>query len=346
MSELRQDPTTGEWVIVAPARAHRPHDGPHSTPHGAPSNRPRGDTGGIEEPAYDPTCPFCPGNEAQLTEIIHETPAPGEPGWRARVVRNKFPAVDPDAAPVTPHNAIEAVWDGYGHHEVLIKTPRHRADLASRPDDEVASIIDAYRQRYRALLQDPRVRSVFVFRNHGRDAGASLAHPHSQIIALGMTPARLSAREDRARRHFAEAGRCLLCDMAEAEHRDGIRLVGEHSGFLAFVPFAAAHPFETWILPERHQASFAEIRDDEMAALAAILRAVLIRLKGALDDPPYNFMIESGDGNTQGAPHLHWWLRIVPNLVTPGGFELSSGLAINPGLPEEDAEILRQADPG
>ncbi|MCZ7659919.1 MAG: hypothetical protein M5U07_19645 [Xanthobacteraceae bacterium] len=330
MSEIRRDRTTGAWVIVAPERGHRPRQPAAPAPSPAPG--------------FDPACPFCPGNEGELPGIIAEAPSPAAPGWRVRVVPNKHPALRPlppdEAAPA------DAARPGHGFHEVVIESPRHDAALADLSDGEIAAVLGVYHDRFVALAGQPRIRAVVLFRNHGAAAGASLAHPHAQLLALPLLPPRAQSQIDWAARRSRERGHCPVCDELARERDDARRIVEERRHFAALVPFAATCPFETWLVPKRHQASFAEIDDDELAELGPFLRGALRRLRRVLGEVPYNFFVDPLGPAETGQPHLHWRLRILPGLVRPGGFELATGLAINPSRPEEDAEALRGADGG
>lgn len=332
MSELRQDRTTGAWVIVAPERRDRPRSGTGS----AQAAQPR--------PGFDPGCPFCPGNEAALPGILEEVRAEAGSGWAVRVVPNKYPALRPDAAPFQPTHAGAESLAGYGHHEVVIESPRHDVDLASLSDSEIEAVLATYRRRFVWLSGQPRIARVILFRNHGPSSGASLAHPHAQLIALPMVPPDVQAHAAVARAWCEQHGRCVLCDEMERERADGRRVLAETGSFTAFVPFAAACPFETWIVPRRHQASFAETERAELREMGLLLRDVLCRLKSARGDPPYNLVVDSAGPAESDRPDLHWRLRIAPGLATPGGFELGSGMRINPSSPEDDAGALRAAE--
>lgn len=190
----------------------------------------------------------------------------------------------------------------------------------------------------------PGIEGVVVFRNHGRRAGASLAHPHSQIVATGITPPRFATLAAWARSVYARHGRCVLCHEVELETADGRRIVEATERFLVFVPFAAVSPFEQWIVPKRHQASFGQSDDLELEEFSQVLQRTLYRLKVTLADPAYRFVIESGMAADADVLCSHWRLRIVPDLAHAGGFELGAGLPINPSLPENDAERLRAVE--
>ena len=327
MSELRRDPTTDRWVIIAPERAGRPHK---------PSRPGRPETPAL---AADPTCPFCPGNEARLPAIIAETPSTVEPGWRTRVVPNKFPAVSLEAGHNDDTFYQSAV--GRGHHEVVIESPRHDQEPTTMSEEEIRDVLVTCRNRYVALMADRAVRSVIVFRNRGERGGASLEHPHTQLIALDTVVPLVHARQTAMTDYYRRAGRCLLCDIVDHERESGLRVVHENDAFLTVVPFAAVAPCEMWLLPKRHRADFRDLPHEELGHLALTLRDALTRLALALDDPPYNYVIDTAAKGASDAPALHWRLRITPRVTARAGFELGSGLPINPSLPEADAAILR-----
>lgn len=333
MSELRRNPTDNRWVIIAPKRGHRPHEVQSQL---SPS---------VQALPFDPTCPFCPGNEPKLPGIIAEMRSAPKPGWRTRVVPNKFPAVDYDVAHCEQGQAFYETTSGRGFHEVLIESPRHDRDITFMSEEEVRDVLATYLSRYQALMSEAAVRSVIVFRNHKSVAGASLQHPHSQAIALYTVPPHVRAREAAMLTYYQREEHCLLCEMIAHERNDGSRVVSENEAFVTTVPFAASTPCEMWLLPTRHQADFGGLRGDEVKLLAIALRSALIRLGGALNDPPYNYVIDTAAKDGSGAPHLHWCLRIVPQLTRPAGFELGSDLSINPSLPEEDAAMLRSSPP-
>ena len=328
MSELRQDRTGGNWALIAPRRGQRPQASAPAWPSGT-------------VPRFDPACPFCPGHESELPGIIAETPAKGEPGWCVRVVPNKFPALQPQAE--TPRHPDHTARPGYGFHEVIVESPRHDAELESLSADERRAVVAAYRDRSRALLAEPRVETAVLFRNQGRKAGASLLHPHAQVIALDTVPPRLARLRTWGDHYHREHGICATCAELQSETRERARVVEETEQFIALVPFAAEHPFETWIVPLDHQASFTDLGDDALAEFGELLARSLRRIKNALSDPPYNFAVDSAPKADRASASFHWRLRIVPEIATWGGFELGAGLPINPSSPEDDAALLRAA---
>ena len=292
-------------------------------------------------PPFDPDCPFCPGNESLLPGIIAETRAGA--GWDVRIVPNKFPALQPDARAVADLSDGLPVLGGYGFHEVIVESARHNADLAAMSDTEIHAVVSAYRSRSEYLLRQSDIAAVILFRNHGLRSGASLPHPHAQIIALPLVPPVLRELADCGSRYYRDQGRCATCDAIANERAATLRMIEESSGFLAFVPFAAATPGEIRIVPKRHRASFIEADTAELEDFTRVLRRVLGRVRRAFDDPSFNFVIDSADRAHIGAAYVHWRLRITPFLAAPGGFELGSGMAINPSAPEDDAAALRAA---
>jgi UDPglucose--hexose-1-phosphate uridylyltransferase len=328
MSELRQDRTTGRFVIIAPKRRGRPTD------VAVRRHEPESFA------AYDPSCPFCPGHEAELPGILAETAASGSPNWSVRAVPNKFPAVTPanPAAKPAPKHDFGTVG---GSHEVVIESPRHNADLATMTEDELQTVVAMYRRRCAARLAEPGIETVVLFRNRGADSGTSLMHPHAQIIALDLVPPRLAAMNEAGLDYFRRHSRCVACDEIESELRQRQRIVEENTHFAALVPYAAEHPFELLIVPKQHRASFASTDDGALHDFAGLLGRSLRRIDAALSRPSYNFVIDSAPKPMVSAPHFHWRLRIVPKMVTWGGFELGSGLPINPSLPENNAAALR-----
>jgi UDPglucose--hexose-1-phosphate uridylyltransferase len=185
---------------------------------------------------------------------------------------------------------------------------------------------------------------ALIFRNFGTRAGSSLDHPHSQLVVTGMVPRYIRWREEEAERYFDRWGRCVYCDILEFELEDRERVVLENDSFACFVPFAAEVPFEMWLMPKRHQADFGAVTDPEKADLAAMLREALRRLHGRLTEVDYNYIINTAARYKADEPQLHWYLRIRPRLTTQAGFEIGSGILINPSIPEDDARFLREGE--
>jgi UDPglucose--hexose-1-phosphate uridylyltransferase len=232
--------------------------------------------------------------------------------------------------------------DGFGFHEVIIDSPDHACCLALQSDEQVARILGIYKQRYNVLSLDPRVHHITIFKNHGLDAGASLQHPHSQLIATPVIPSQVRHRLHEALRHYDDVGECMFCHMVEREVDDQTRIVLTSQHFVAMEVFASATPFATHIFPLRHMASFGDITELEIADLARVLRTLLAKIYHGLGNPDLNFTVRSGPAEYGEARHFHWYVSVIPRLTRVAGFELGSGMFINTVLPEAAAEYLRK----
>lgn len=327
--ELRQDKATRQWVIFSPARRRRPHD--FQMPRGQKEVR----------HAHESQCPFCRGNERLIPEIIMEMHG-ADGAWQTRVIPNKFPALVPEGDTDRYTNGIYITMNGYGRHEVVIESPFHDRHMARMSKEEVSAVIKTYHKRYVELMRQHENLQTIIFRNHGKQAGTSLIHPHSQIIVTAIVPHHVRWREEEAQRYFDQWGRCVYCDILEFEMKEQRRVVLENGSFVAFVPFAAEVPFELWIVPKTHRADFGSISDIEMHDLSVVLRAILAQLSLKLGDPDYNYIINTAARFRADEPQIHWYLHIHPRLTTRAGFEIGSGISINPSLPEDDAAILKE----
>jgi len=295
---------------------------------------------------YDENCPFCPGNEEKFgnTESLYKR-EDAEGNWQLRILPNKFPALTPAGDHISIHTEGNfRLMDGVGHHEVLVEHPCHHQTIATMEVSEVCHVLKAYRNRMKVLQEIPYVESVITFRNHGTRAGASLVHPHSQFIALPIIPKDMIARINESIRYHQEHRECIFCRVMKSELESYQRIVMETTHFVAFVPYAAYSPFHIWIYPKRHSSSFLDVTDEELHDMAAILRGVLRRLFIGLNDPDYNYIIRTAPKGYYGSDFFHWYLTIVPRLTRTAGFELGSGMFINPSIPEENAEYLRSVE--
>jgi UDPglucose--hexose-1-phosphate uridylyltransferase len=329
--ELRKDPITRRWVIIATERATRPTDFIRT----------------VDDDRTDPArCPFCEGREDKTPpEIFAIRPAggpPDGPGWRVRVVSNKYPALRIEGKTDRTQIGVFRRMDGVGAHEVIVETPDHDTHLALMSEVEIGDVIRAYYQRYEDLDRDKRFEYLLLFRNHGSAAGASLSHPHSQLIALPMVPKRINEELDVAERYYVKRGSCIFCDMIAQERSGGERIVYENERFLAVAPYASRFPFETWILPRAHMASFGGIGPEDVAPMAEALKTVLLKLSLCVKNPPYNFIVHTAPYEYPRSPAFHWHLEVMPQLTRTAGFEWGSGFHINPIAPEEAARYLRE----
>ncbi|HZP43827.1 MAG TPA: galactose-1-phosphate uridylyltransferase [Candidatus Binatia bacterium] len=330
MPELRKDPVVGRWVVVSTERVRRPTDFPRRA----------------EPPPAGP-CAFCPGREHETPpEVLAYRDAPGAPdgpGWRVRVVPNKFPALRIEGELERRGRGIYDLMNGIGASEVVVDSPDHALDLDRLPVEAVAAVLAAYRDRIADLRRDERFRYVIVFKNHGAEAGATLSHPHSQLFATPVVPLTVADELHNARAYHGYKERCLFCDILRQELEERVRIVAEGEQVVAFAPFAARFPFETWLLPRRHAAGFERIQPHELADLAAVLRTVLRRLVQALGEQPYNFWLHSAPFDGTESPSYHWHFEVIPRLSRGAGLEWGSGMHVNPVPPEDAARILRDA---
>jgi len=340
MSELRKDLVSGGWVIIATERGKRPDD-----------FRPA-EEGPGRAPAPRGFCPFCEGSEVKTPPEVQTVRPPGSPhdapGWKVRVVPNKFPALNRGPASPKMSRGIFQWMEGRGVHEVVIENPDHSLELADLPVPHIRDILAVFQQRVRAIETEYHYRYVQVFKNKGREAGASLSHPHSQIVATPIVPKRVKEEIYGAERLFRGFRECVYCRILREENASGQRVVWHDAHFTAFAPFASRFPFEMAVFPARHSPFFTDVREDELASLAGTLKFVLGRLKSVVGDPPYNMVFHQAPNpshSRQAWPDIdriyHWHLEIFPILTKVAGFEWGTGFYINPIAPETAAAFLR-----
>jgi UDPglucose--hexose-1-phosphate uridylyltransferase len=320
---------TKEWVIISDERAKRPDDYIESHKRNTTET----------QPFYDPSCPFCPGNE-ELDLEVERMPSEGE--WQTRVVYNRYPALSNEGELTRTFDGVYRRISGIGHHEVVVESPRHNTTLPLMKPEMIKLVLETFYSRGWSIRKDSRIEQVIYFKNHGERAGASLKHPHSQIIGLPVVPNSIRRRIDEARRYFDDTGDCAYCTMMQNELQNQERLVAVSDRFVAFVLYAAPSPFHIWIIPRKHSVSFLYSQSDELGDLARLLRDVLRRLYLGLRDPAYNLIIRTAPVKEISNDYLHWYITIVPRLSQTAGFELGSGIFINPSIPEESATFLRE----
>jgi UDPglucose--hexose-1-phosphate uridylyltransferase len=333
MPELRRDPIVGRWVIIATERARRPSDLSTCPP-----------------PPQPALCPFCPGHEDKTPREVyvsgrHPSAPPNGPGWKVRVVPNRFPALKIEGDLDRQAEGIYDRMNGIGAHEVIVETPEHGRALKDLAPAELTEVLFAFKARILDLRNDMRFRYILAFKNHGHLAGASLDHTHSQLIALPVVPRQVIEEIEGAKRHYDLKERCIFCDVVGQERRDRTRLVHENDEFVVFAPYAPRSPFETWIMPKRHESNFEAEPKERLAFLAEALGTTMRRIASALGDPAYNFIIHSNPVRDAASPSYHWHVEIMPALTQVAGFEWGSGFHINPVPPEEAAEFLRKVGP-
>jgi UDPglucose--hexose-1-phosphate uridylyltransferase len=333
LPELRNDPITGRWVIIATDRAKRPTDFIRQP----------------VPPAKQGVCPFDYGHEHQTPPEILAYRNSGnrdEPGWRVRVVPNKFPVLGIEGDLNRQGDGLYDKMNGVGAHEVLIETPDHNATLGDMPERQIEEFLWAWRERAGDLKKDRRFRYVVMFRNYGEAAGASVEHPHSRLIALPVVPASVKEEVDGALRFYRQKERCIFCDIIRQETTAGVRMVSETDRFSVIEPYAARFPFETWILPKRHGSHYEDADGPTVQNLAWILRATIRKMEKVLERPAYNLIVHTSPVQEGALDYYHWHVEIIPRLAKIAGFEWGSGFYINPTPPEEAAKFLREAGLG
>lgn len=315
-SELRLDPASGDWVVVASGRAQRP-DVFRS---------------GVKKPKAKSICPFCvyfinANQEKLLGQIV--------------VIPNKFPAFSPADRGQTPISVglFEKI-PAIGFHEVVI-TKSHTKSIADFSLDEVIELISVYQSRYLALAKEKAVNYIFIFHNHGPSAGASIAHPHSQVAATPLVDYGFLQPLKAAEKFFSQNKKCLYCSINQAELKSQERVVAESASFVALCPFASKMAFEIMIAPKKHSPYFEKINEKEKSDLADILRLTLAKIKKGLNNPDYNFYIRTSPCDNKEHPSFHWHLTILPKTQTWAGFELGAGMEIITTAPEQAARYLR-----
>ncbi|ABA90191.1 UDP-glucose--galactose-1-phosphate uridylyltransferase [Syntrophotalea carbinolica DSM 2380] len=340
MSELRWDPFIDSWVAIVKERGRRPVD--------FITGRKRIET---------TVCPFCYGHENKTPAEVYALRPDGspadQPGWRVRVIPNKFPILRIEGQIESRGEGLYDVKNGIGAHEVIIETPdhdRHPADLRAT---ELADVFHAFRSRLIDLRRDKRFRHIVIYKNHGVEAGATIPHTHSLLLALPIIPPHLCTALRASREHFRRKERCLMCDLLAGELADGRRLVRVDTDFAVFTPFASRYPFSLRIVPRHHQHDFSMLTDQMMVALGETVRDVLGRLRSVLRDPPFNLVLHNAPSTLPqpGKPDFwsslscdyHWYFEIIPKIMEPAGFEWGTGFFINPTSPEEAARYLREA---
>jgi UDPglucose--hexose-1-phosphate uridylyltransferase len=332
MPELRKDPIVGRWVIIAPDRLTRPQ-----------TVRERGDD--FDPNAFDP---FLEGHEDATTpEILaYREPhtRPNGPGWRVRVIPNKFPALRVEGLLSNRGDGMYDVMSGVGAHEVIVECPHRETSMARLSVDNIREVLWVYRDRLVDLKKDRRLVHGLIFKNKGTLAGATLAHSHSQLIVNPIIPITIQEEMHGAEAYFRYRGRAIFADMLQQELASELRVVIDSPNFVVFCPYASRFPFETWIVPKNHTSHFENISRQGVDEMGTILKLTLQKLERALDDPPYNYVIHTAPFDVQELPHYCWHLEIFPRLTGVAGFEWGSGFYINPIPPEQAAQFLRETN--
>ncbi len=337
MNQLRRDPITGIWTIVIQ--------------DGVTVADLKPDVQVVRTIAGE-SCSYCQSREHETPAEIFAVRPPGsnrnEPGWRVRVVPEKMPVLQIHGDLNNRGLGLYDMFDGIGAHEVIIETPEHNQRLVDLSEGAVTEVLNTYKDRIQDLKKDTRFRYVLLHRSLRSGTDPHLRHAHSNVLATPITPQRVREEFTNAQQFFNLKERCLFCDVIRQELDDQQRIVAENGNFVALCPFAARAPFETWILPRRHETFFED--QSQMPSLAQMLLAVLKQMRDLLGDPNYVMEIHSGPNLAAGRQRgywktverdFHWHLEITPRLRSYTSFEMGFGFPVNPMPPEKAAEIMR-----
>lgn len=342
VSELRKDLVTGNWIVIAKGRADRP------IPY-------RNQEQDREDPIE--TCPFenpkAYGNADPVLMFENEDqkdsprgPAStrlgeaGEAGWSLQVIPNKYPAFSGGGCPTIVKKGPYDTQEGFGFHEVII-TRDHTRHLALFSLERVHEVLRAYKERYLVLKNEECVKYIAIFHNHKRPAGASLTHPHSQLIAIPILPSDIRRSLLGSLRFYRKHNECVHCAMLLWEREEKKRIVFENNDFIVLCPFISRDAYGMRVYPKIHTARFENTENDQMRALAEVFHEALKRLNNALKNPPYNFYLHTSPIDGKRFDAYHWHFEIRPKHVMGAGFELGTGVEISTVEPERAAEVLR-----
>jgi len=329
MAEIRRDLVKNNWVAIAPDMALKPHDFPIKRR-------------GIDPYGNNIFCPFCEGNESSTpAEIIacrEKNSAANAPGWSIRVIPNKFSVFHLEGELAKTQSGIYSNFNGVGRQEVIVETPEHGLDLHNYEPEKIAQVLNIIKLRYNDLSMDERIKYIQIYKNRGIFAGASLEHSHSQIMGLPFVPRWNSGVVD----YYQKNEQCLLCSIIEQEKKFDIRLIYESEHFLLICPYASRFSYETWIIPKQHGEQFGAISEAQIIDLATVCRTFMQMMIITLQNPAYNFVLNTAPVNLPFQPGFHWYMEITPRLLVTTGVDISTGIYMNPVAPELAAALFRK----
>ena len=325
-SELRQDPVSGDWIIIAPGRGGRPQ-----TAHAVSTRK--------KTPKK--LCPFEDPQKAGNKDPI--LTYPDRDKWQIQVLENKYPAVIHSDTCGVPHKTGPfSTLPANGHHDLII-TKDHDKNFPKLSRAEANQVIQVMRDRYLMLYKHPCLEYILAMHNWGPRAGASVYHPHYQMIALPVIPPDVNHSLKGSKRYYDEHKKCVHCEMIKWETKEGTRVIFENDGAIAFAPFVSRSAFEIRIFPKKHQSYFENVYDADIAAAVEALQFVLGKMEKRLNDPDYNFFIHTAPlQNKEQYEHYHWHIEIIPRLAIRASFELGTGVEVNDVDPDQAAKLLRR----
>ncbi len=344
LSELRQDLVTGEWVVVATARARRPNDFAkriHSIRRQPKTDCPFEKFSSHALLAYDAKGERFPTHSSGV-RLDRKDRTYLNRAWQVQVIPNKYPAFAQHGVCAVERTIGPHHWqDGVGFHEIVI-TRDHTKSIAEMSEKEVAVILHAYRERYLALKDDSCVEYISIFHNHGPSAGASISHPHSQIIAIPVIPPDVGRSLRGSAEYFKKNRTCVHCTMLAFERKEKTRILYENDRFTVLCPYVSRSAFEIHLFPRDHASEFEETSDRDLNAAADVIRRAIRAIGRSLNNPDYNFFIHTAPTAGGGAAHsYHWHIEIIPKTAIWAGFEIGTGIEISTISPESAAKYLR-----
>lgn len=329
MSELRRDPVSGEWIIIAPGRAKRPHDF----------------KSGILEKKVTPIeeCPFEDLSKSGNEPLVLFPAGSDKVGWKIAVIPNKYPILQyAETCPVPIARGPYSVLEGKGHHEIVI-TRDHDKNFPKLNPEEAFELMQVFKSRYEEIAKDECVHYTSFFHAWGPNAGASVYHPHYQILALPIIPPDIARSLTGSEKYFEKNGKCVHCEVIESEKKEGTRVVFENEQAIVVAPFISRQPFELRVFPKSHESHFAKSSDELLKGVSEALQNALQKLEKNLGDPDYNFFIHTPPfDDDKDYSHYHWHMEILPKTSIWGGFEWSTGIVVNIVDPEETSELLKK----
>lgn len=332
-SELRLNLVSKDWVVIATGRARRPETFKKEKRKAK------------EDPKK--TCPFCHLESQEKPTLIFakgkkiKNPSGLVKDWTLVVVPNKFPAFLPGESLRERAEGPYQIMDGLGFHEVVV-TRDHKKDMSQFSPKEIKEVIDAYQERYLEFMNERFINYISIFHNHGYEAGASVSHPHSQIMAIPVTDSDIQNSLNGSRRYWNIHRKCIHCEMIKWDREDGRRIVFENDQFVALCPFASRMAFTVRIYPKDHLSYFERVNEEQKIALSQAFQVALSKLRKALAAPPYNFFLKTSPCDGQDYSHYHWHFEVLPRTSVQAGFEFGAGIEISTIEPEKAAEYLRK----
>jgi len=327
ISEFRQDPVSGDWVLLAPIR-----------------NMGHKFEGRAEIKLSKNKCPFENpskfGNAPPVLVYQNET----KNDWFLQIIPNKYPAVGQGNGCPAYQKGLYKIQDGVGFHEIVIFRDHDRY-LADFTKEEIKKVLLAFQERYKSLAEEKYIEYISIFHNHGKEAGSTIPHPHSQILALPIVPPDVSHSINGSRRYFQDHNQCIHCRMLNQELKERKRVIYQNKGMIVITPFASKAEFEIRIFPKKHFAFFEKVEEQELVYLADALKFAFFKIYKKLKDPAFNFFIHTAPTiRNRDYAHYHWHIEILPKFDIFGGFELGTGMDIITLAPEKAAEIFKKDD--